>query len=362
MPGGRCPDRVDGQEAVPNVFGIGSRPLWVTMALFFCGYVVVMSCANAGTTDFWTWVGALIGVGFFMVAAGPILGAPGDPMPMRTTLVVATLAIAGVAVSLFSLPSPLTHVMQTGPSIGASVIILAFTAVRGRPLAAWAGSAAISLVATVWGHVAGQGAFWGLAVTLPGYAIMLMGSLFSLMLRPMAGQLYALREANERQAALDAATAAATEVRERRLAALDERARPILTRIAEREEFTDDEVAVARLIEAQLRDGIRAPGLDHPRVRDAAWQARRRGVTVLLLDDGGLAADGEDTEAARRRLADAVARVLDETSDGRVTVRIQPPGRAVLASVSVVGTSRVERVDFDASDLAVHEVADVDAQ
>lgn len=117
MPGGRCPDRVDGREAVPNVFGIGSRPLWVTMALFFCGYLVVMSCANAGTTDFWTWVGALIGVGFFMVAAGLILGAPGDPMPMRTTLVVATLAIAGVAVSLFSLPSPLTHVMQTGPSI-----------------------------------------------------------------------------------------------------------------------------------------------------------------------------------------------------------------------------------------------------
>ena len=90
----------------------------------------------------------------------------------------------------------------------------------------------------MWGYTGSIGAAAGLAITLPNYAIMIMGSLFALMLRPMARQIYALREANERQAALDAAAAAATEVRNRRLAALDERTRPILTRIARRDAGT----------------------------------------------------------------------------------------------------------------------------
>ncbi|AZZ83650.1 hypothetical protein C5O27_09120 [Gordonia alkanivorans] len=347
-------DRDVERGAVDSAFGIGSRPLWVTMAMFSCGYLAVTLYANADVTGVWQWVGIIAGFLFFAFGGFLILDAPGDPLPMPTTVVIAVLAVAGVTTSLFSLPFPLTHVMQTGPSIGASVIALAFVAVRGRPLAAWIASIVISVIATGWGHVATQGAMWGLAVTLPGYAIMIMGSLFSLMLRPMARQLYALREANEQQAALDAAAAAAAEVRDRRLAALDERARPILTRIAERIEFSVEEVAVARLIEAQLRDGIRASDLDVPEVRDAAWRARQRGVKVVLLDDGGLSVLADDEAArARDRLGAAVVELLADAESGRVTVRIHPPGRKTLASLGVDTDDQVELVEFTSAGAAL---------
>lgn len=345
-----CTRGTDGADRgeVVNAFGIGSRPLWLMMGVFACGYFLVTLYADSTVTGWWQWIGLFAGFVLFVVAGVTVLDSPGDPLPTPTTLAVAGLAVSAVAATLFSLPFPPTHVMQTGPPMGASVVILAFVAVRGRPLAAWLASGCISVIATVWGAVSTAGALWGLSITLPGYAIMIMGSLFSVMLRPMARQIYELREANERQVALDAAAAAATEVRDRRLAALDERARPVLTRIARRESFSADEVVVARLLEAQLRDGIRASGLDLPVVRDAAWRARRRGVHVVLLDDGGLAAlDDASAATARERLALAVAALLDEVDDGRVTVRIQPPGREMLASVGVDAGHRTDRIEFD---------------
>ena len=97
----------------------------------------------------------------------------------------------------------------------------------------------------------------------------------------------------------------------------------------------------ARLLEAQLRDGIRAPGLDDPAVRAAAWQARRRGVSVLLLDDG----DGSRAPGELTRLADVVVSVLADATDGRVTARILPPGRELLATVTIDSTERSERIE-----------------
>ncbi|WP_247601542.1 hypothetical protein [Gordonia paraffinivorans] len=348
---GECP-RARGagvdRGAVDNAFGIGSAPLAVAMTLFGCGYLAVTVYANAGVTGVWQWLGISAGFVFFAVACFLIVDAPRDPLPVHMTVILCVLAVAGVTATLFSLPFPPTHVMQTGPPIGASVIVLAFVAVRGRPAAAWTGSVVISVVATVWGHVSTRGAFWGLGATLPGYAIMIMGSLFSLMLRPMVRRLYAIREADERQAALDAAAAAAAEERSRRLEVLDHLARPILTRIAERREFGADDVETARLIEAQLRDGIRAPGLDLPEIREAAWRARRRGVHVVLLDDGGLSAVGQaESVLGRRRLAATVAVLLDATRRGRVTVRVHPPGRAVLATMAVDADDGTYLVELD---------------
>ncbi|WP_307814787.1 MULTISPECIES: hypothetical protein [unclassified Gordonia (in: high G+C Gram-positive bacteria)] len=338
---------------VVNAFGIGSRPLWLMMGVFACGYFAVTLYADSAITGWWQWIGLFAGFVLFVVAGMTILDSPGDPLPGSTTSVIAAMTVSAVAVTLFSLPSPPSHVMQTGPPMGASVIILAFVAVRGRPLAAWLASGCISVIAGVWGAVSTAGAVWGLSITLPGYAIMIMGSLFSVMLRPMARNIYELREANERQAALDAAAAAATEVRDRRLAALDERARPVLTRMARRETFTADEVATARLLEAQLRDGIRASGLDLPMVRDAAWRARQRGVRVVLLDDGGLATlNDAHATMARAQLAVAVEDVLDGTDGGRVTVRIQPPGRDALATVGVDAGDTVSLIAFGVDPLA----------
>ncbi|MDL9937927.1 hypothetical protein QSJ18_14330 [Gordonia sp. ABSL1-1] len=338
---------VQSDVAVVNTFGIGSRHLRLAMALLGVTYVVITAKACRDVTGTPNWAALLAGFALFVVIGVIILFTVGDPLPVRPTVVVSVLVPAAVVLGLAPLPHPPTHVMMTGPPIGTSVIMLAFVAVRGRPAAAWGSSAVITVLVTVWSIWVGEGWAWGLGLTMPGYAIMIMGSLFSVMLRPMSRQIYVLRRREERQAAHDAAAAAAAEVREREVAIFDDSARPILTAIVDGHEFSTDEVKQARLLEARLRDGIRAPGFDVPAMRAAVWAARSRGATVTLLDDGALAAlDARVRRRTGEDLIDAVVRILDEVSAGRVTVRIKPPGRSLLASVTIDAPDRDERVDF----------------
>ncbi|MCZ4580566.1 hypothetical protein O4158_15970 [Gordonia amicalis] len=110
-----------------------------------------------------------------------------------------------------------------------------------------------------------------------------------------------------------------------------------------------------RLTEAQLRDTIRAPGWDSPEVGRSVWAVRRRGVSVRLLDDGGLDAyapgDLDDTQSpgnlARRMLVVELTAIdSDGGGQGSVTARILPPGREVLASIVVDVGTRMRRVEI----------------
>ena len=332
-------------EGIADTFGIRSRPLVAAMATFGAVYLLVTVYSGSSIDSPLAWVGLIAAFLIFVGVCVVVLGVLDDPLPLRHTVFIAAGTVVATTIALVSLPDPPDHVMQTGPPIGASVIMLAFLAVRGRPLGAWLASGAITVMAVVWSDHVGQGAAWGVAITVPGYAIMIMGSLFSVMLRPMTRQIYALRTANAKRVAAEAAASASAAFRDRQLVEFEERARPTLVSIVERHEFTDEEVRDARLLEAQLRDGIRAPGLDDPAVRAAAWQARRRGVSVLLLDDG----DGSRAPGGMTRLADAVVAVLADATDGRVTARILPPGRELLATITVDSTQRRERIEVASS-------------
>ncbi|MBD0862142.1 hypothetical protein IA539_13085 [Gordonia sp. zg691] len=83
---------------------------------------------------------------------------------------------------------------------------------------------------------------------------------------------------------------------------------------------------------------------------DAVWQARGRGVVVQLFDEGGLGSpaeradqNGDETVTA---LHDAIVEQLDATTAGTVTVRVQPPGRALLAVITSTAGDTVDRVEF----------------
>ncbi len=111
------------------------------------------------------------------------------------------------------------------------------------------------------------------------------------------------------------------------------------------------------LLEAQLRDGIRAPGWDTPAIRDAVWAARARGAVVILLDDGALQSLDEDDRASSR---DRMARLLlDELAADidRVTARIMPPGRPVAASVVVSARDGTRRIEMTAKGEVVRSVS-----
>ncbi|MFM5967636.1 MAG: hypothetical protein ACKOQ8_01170 [Micrococcales bacterium] len=115
-----------------------------------------------------------------------------------------------------------------------------------------------------------------------------------------------------------AALQAAGEQRARLLRLTLDKALPMLRRIAEPVELSDEEKLEARLLEAALRDEIRGKGLIGDVTRAAIDRARRRGVSVSVLDEGGVAnLEPDELENLHIRLAAE----LDGISSGRVTIR-----------------------------------------
>ncbi|MGB3371187.1 MAG: hypothetical protein WBA81_11250, partial [Rhodococcus sp. (in: high G+C Gram-positive bacteria)] len=137
---------------------------------------------------------------------------------------------------------------------------------------------------------------------------------------------------------------AARDERERQLRRLDSLVRPVLVHIAESTQLDEAGTREALLVEATLRDSIRARALDVPDIVSAARSARERGVTVQLLDDGGLGANSGQAVEFRR----TVVEQLDAAHSGSITVRVQPPDRNVLATIVVSRGDYTERFEFDA--------------
>ncbi|OAK51483.1 hypothetical protein [Rhodococcoides kyotonense] len=118
----------------------------------------------------------------------------------------------------------------------------------------------------------------------------------------------------------------------------------LLGRIADRT-LDDATRREAVLVEATLRDSIRAKALDVPDIAQAARAARERGVTVHLLDDGGL---GPYETAVADEIRGAIVGHLRCATSGSITVRILPAGRPTLAAVVVQSGDHTERYEFPA--------------
>ena len=102
------------------------------------------------------------------------------------------------------------------------------------------------------------------------------------------------------------------------------------------EEVTPEIAMEARLLEAELRDEIRAPYFTGTEVVAAARRARSRGVEVVLFDDRGDATRGGSTqyeERLRTRIVERAVAALDEAGAGRVVVRACPAGRRWAATI-----------------------------
>ena len=100
------------------------------------------------------------------------------------------------------------------------------------------------------------------------------------------------------------------------------------------------------LLEAHLRDRLRAPILSTLDLDDAAYHARTRGVEVVFLDDSG--PTGPDPAVVDTVHAVA-SRALNEADEGTVCVRMWPPGRPVVASVLTTDSNGSERAEIEAS-------------
>ena len=208
---------------------------------------------------------------------------------------------------------------QTSWYVSGLGALLAVTTIRGQQAVSWIGAGVLSLEVLVWG---GTDALFnsGLAGAM---SLIVAANVLS----------YALtRIENETQTYLDkaieieAAAAIESSTRTERSRRLSETLRisyPLLQKIAagQLDEASKQE---AKLLEAQLRDSIRGRELIDSKMQVAIRSARLRGIEVVVLDEGGLAALAENAKAELRQ---RLAAELDQISSGRVTIRAPRGGK-----------------------------------
>lgn len=320
-----------------ELLGLRGGTVWLFLVLLELTIVLYM-VRNLDIAEPLPAVTALI----VMVLAGAlVLVVPGDPLPCPVTIFVALAGPVATALTTANLSVPRAHHMVW--TTFAISYLLAVLVLRGRMASAWAGVAGVGVVIAIDGARAWLTPGAIVAAFVPIGTVIAI-SVFALIMRPTQRSLRQLREESTAQAAAEATMAAANAERVRQLARLDRVARPILERIAEGAALSVAEREQCRLLEAELRDGLRAPHLVTEELSGAARGARARGVEVVLLDDGGFT---DAPQWLRERVIEAATRELDAANDGTVTVRILPPGRRVLATVLAQARESDRRTEID---------------
>jgi hypothetical protein len=212
--------------------------------------------------------------------------------------------------------------------------LMTITATRRRPVLAWTGVAALIVHTIFW---AGPAALGSMGVI--GSAVWVAVAVILARALAKAGRdarQYALaeREATDWQAAQEAHLYE----RQVRLAQTMRLAAPMLRRIIARDGVLDaDERQECRYLEAAVRDEIRGRKLLSEAVREQVMAARRRGVIVTLLDEGGLDdLRGPELEAVLDRLAAAIG----ASNADSIIARTAGDGSAT--AVTVVGLSSAD--------------------
>ncbi len=310
---------------VRSLLGMHTRGARILVAVYAVALCIVAGSTLHGTSTVWP-----IAVGVLVLIAGTIalITVPGDPLPLAPTVLLVTTGPVACALMLAVMPVPFEVPLQSWTH-GAGTTILCFVCVRGRWPAAWAGLASMGVVYGTWAALTDQGFAHGFFMVAIDAAPLGMATLFSFTLRPNSTAVFALRHAATAKAAAVSAEQAASEVRDLRLRQLDAEARPLLQQIADGT-LTDEGRVECDLLEAQLRDRLRAPFLVTDTITAAARAARERGTEVTFIDDRGLDDAPKKLQAEVRAV---VAEELNKADGGSVTVRILPPGRRTLASI-----------------------------
>ncbi|MRH93306.1 hypothetical protein GFY24_38835 [Nocardia sp. SYP-A9097] len=322
------------------LLGMNRRAAWVVVVVYLGSLALLAASSWRDVHQHWVIALALITHAGVCVA---LMRVAGDPLPIPVT-VSATVAIpATAAMVLLVLPADIAPA-QLWP-LGAGAVTAVYLCVRGRTAAAWTGMVAMLSTAVTWSLWVGHGAAPGIALAVGNAGPLLMATFFARTIRPAVREISDLHQESERRAAQRASAAAGSEERVRQLHNLDRLVRPVLDRIAGPDRLDTTFEVQCRLLEARLRDSVRAPALCGGGVIEAARAARIRGVEVILVDDHGLDAAAADIRGC---LLAAVTDVLEGASAGTVAVRVLPPHRHLLATIVVDDPATgARRLEFD---------------
>ena len=215
---------------------------------------------------------------------------------------------------------------QTSWYVSGLGALLAVTAIRGQQAVSWIGAAVLSLEVLVWGGTEtlfNSGLAGAMSLVVAANVIS-----FALTRIEIETQTY-LDKAIEIEAA--AAVESSTRLeRSRRLTETLRVSYPLLQKIAAGE-LDEESRQEAKLLEAQLRDGIRGRELIDSKLQEAIRSARLRGVEVVVLDEGGMESLAENSKVTLRQ---RLATELDQISSGRVTIRAPRGGKTTATFVA----------------------------
>ncbi|MCF8568741.1 hypothetical protein L5G32_00475 [Gordonia sp. HY002] len=298
--------------------------------------------------DVASWIG--MGSAYLALVVATILvsASAADDLTDRRARSAAVLIVAGVAATWTSAAyAGASGLGDYQPMLSTATVVAVILMLRGRVLLVWAAIGANVAIGLIAGPFTESPAWFNAVLPRASLTVLFLATCTAILLGPQIAEMRALavrlraddKDARDRRH--DIAD------RDDRIRRIDARVRPLLTHVADGHTLTDADIAEARLVEAKLRDGIRGRALDVPRVRNAVWEARRRGVSVSVLDDGGLAAFGSDQSAT---VVDAAAEVLEAElaglSSGDVVARIAPAGREPVATVVVATGSLRRRIEL----------------
>ena len=237
----------------------------------------------------------------------------GVRIPVAQAILSVTLALTIPPLAQSQLTSEHFDDYSTWYVLGLATIMSAIS-IRGYTILAWVGTLIFTCEVLAW---AGWGNF--LASGLLGGIMLVIGtSVINVGLERASNEAKQYEQLNAETVARSAAMVAAGEQRTKLLKATLNRAEPMLRAIAAGVGLADDQRLEARILEASLRDEIRGGDLMSPSTRGAVESARRRGVQVSMLDEGGLACL---TEPQRESLWLEITRVIGSVESGRLTVR-----------------------------------------
>lgn len=319
--------------SILNLTGLGGRVLLGSYAL--ATTLIAVLNLHKMTSIVVSLITILLLCGALFILALP----SSEPFSRRGTAGVIALVVIITALGASNLKFPESPGYSNW-HMGATTFVLLVLALRGRPWPAWAGYTLFGMTQIATTAAVGAPVASSFNDVARQAATLLVGSLFALLLRRASRTITSIQASELARATAGAATAAATSERELQVSRLERYARPALDRILADEPLTADDREHFKLLEATLRDGIRAAGFSTEELARETRDARSRGLHVVLLDDRGQ----ELTDIERELVERALTEELRVSSEGTITARLSPFDHDEIATIVVDEGGQYRRV------------------
>lgn len=290
--------------------------------------LVVYECA---VHSYWHWPAAALSFIALLPPAVLLLKTWPDALLPRWVARLTVIVIG--AVNFLVLPQIITVSWPGYASwcTGAGTDLSCGLLMRGRPMYAWAGSAATTLAIIYWVFSTERPPFMIFTYMLGHYFTLASWHGVAHLSTRATTQIAAAQRESARLQAQQRAHEEADRIMTSRMASVRQRVTPLLTQIANGKAPTPKLRSQAYLLEAELRDEIRAPFFTGTSIVTSAQAARRRGTEVILLDDSGDNTTIDDR--ARANAVNYVTKFLNVTQSHRVVIRLNPPRRPTLLTI-----------------------------